>query len=426
MTIFRNHIKLSAIRQDVGGIMKTFLVLQQIVLFRVNWRTLYNPEDYQLVLIVADETLSALADDQKQYFHDIRSLKELNIETISPIINALKQQNTDLYLVTNDETCIALAATLRKAFDLPGDRYDTVKPFLDKLTMKQRIAAQKINLPKYIPFTPEQYRGDPESYLSTVEQQLGYPIFAKPIDSAASLHTAKLKTPHEFFSWAEKHSDFDNYELDEFITGKLFHCESLIRDNKILFAEPGEFLYPCYDFMSGKVLSSFSISDNTLKEKILAFNASVINALRPIPNCATHFEFFQRPSGEFVFLEIACRAPGAMIVEFHEKRCGINIEQAHFSLQMGISPDLTLKKPLLPCAWAWFPKTEGTLRGWRPLAIQSPHQFHWYVKPGDYCHAATSLIDRAGGVLLWNEDDSTLRQDCDYLAQLQESVLIME
>ena len=70
--------------------MKTFIVLQKIVSFRVNWHTLYNPYSYQLVLIVHEPTLSKLAEDQKSCFAQIHPLAHFNEKSLQDLIQNFK------------------------------------------------------------------------------------------------------------------------------------------------------------------------------------------------------------------------------------------------------------------------------------------------------------------------------------------------
>lgn len=177
--------------------------------------------------------------------------------------------------------------------------------------------------------------------------------------------------------------------------------------------------------MSGKITGSITLDENDpVIQPILSLNQKVLAALQPLPNCVVHLELFRRTNGELVFLEIACRAPGGMIVQMHHKHCHINFEQAHFSMQMGLPFDLTQHNQGPYCAWAWFPLVEGTIRGFQSLPIQSHHQIVWKIKVGETYSAAKSLIDYGGSIILWNEDYAELRRDFNYLAALIESPIL--
>ena len=408
--------------------MKTFIVLQKIVAFRVNWHTLFNPHDYRLILIVHEPTLSKLVEDQKNCFDEIHTLAHFNIEMLQfTIQNILQINSTEVSIITNDELCIALAAKLREVFNIQGDRVAMVNKFLNKEENKKLVATQNITLPKYERFNPVQFKKEPESYNKQLIQKLELPIFAKPIDSVASQNTTKINTRDELLRWEQEHNNDFNYELDEFISGKLYHVDSIINNNKIIFAQVGENAYPCFDFSLGKINASIIVpSDGPLYNQLIQFNEQALMALRPLPNCVTHLEIFQRPNGELVYLEVACRAPGGAIVQMHEKHCGINFEQAHFVMQMGLEFNMQHFQKGPYCAWAWFPLAEGKILGFRSLDIKSPHQIAWKVKVGEIYQKAKSLIDFAGSIILWNDDYEILRRDFDYLAQLNEPPVITQ
>lgn len=408
--------------------MKTFIVLQKIVSFRVNWHTLFNPQSYQLILIVHEPTLSKLAEDQKHCFAQIYSIAQFNKESIQlRVQNIIESNCDDVSIITNDELCIELAAQLREEFNIQGDRVAMVNKFLNKEENKKLVATRNINIPKYERFNPEQFNKEPESYSNQLIQKLELPIFAKPIDSVASQNTTKINTRDELLRWEQEHNNDFNYELDEFITGKLYHVDSIIKNDQILFAQVGENAYPCFDFSLGKINASITLPDHDpLYNQLIQFNEQALKALRPLPNCVTHLEIFQRPNGELVYLEVACRAPGGAIVQMHEKHCGINFEQAHFTMQMGLDFNMQLFQKGPYCAWAWFPLMEGKILGFRQLDIKSPHQIAWKVKAGENYQKAKSLIDFAGSIILWNDNYEILRRDFDYLAQLNEPAVITQ
>jgi biotin carboxylase len=404
--------------------MKTFIVLQRIVLFRVDWRTLYDPNNYQLMLIVHEPTLKKLSEDEKSCFEEIYSVAEFAKAGIRNIIQTIANKTkNEIQLVTNDELCILLAAELRENFNLPGDRIEGITRFINKQETKALLQNTGLSLPKYHQFDSEYYRSHPEKYLINLQQSLGFPIFAKPTNSAASQYTSKLHNASALKQWCDAHQEQDNFELDEFISGTLFHCESIIRENKILFAQIGENAHPCFDFMSGKITGSITLTDeDPLVNELKAFNHNVLMALRPLPNCVTHVEFFRRPNGQLIFLEIACRAPGGMIVQMHQQRYGINFEQAHFAMQMGL--EFNFSHSIGPhCAWAWFPLREGKVKALKPVSIKSAHEIVWKITPQEIYPKATSLIDYAGSIILSNHNHAQLRCDFAYLAQAESPII---
>lgn len=400
--------------------MLTFIVLQKIVLFRVNWITLYNPAHYRLELIVHAPTYEKLEEAQKTCFEKIHCLNEFNKETIQETIkHIIYNAPGEIKIITNDELCILLAAELREAFNLAGDHLSNLTRFINKLEMKQLLLNTDIPLPKYYHFDSVACSKDPEKYIHTLQQTLGLPIFVKPIDSAASQNTAKLHSTEEIYSWCQNHTNKDNFEFDEFITGTLYHCDSIVRNNQILLTKIGQNVHPCFEFASGKIAGTITLSnDNPIVDCILDFNQKILKAFQPLPNCVTHLEIFERQNGELVFLEIACRAPGGMIVQMYEKNCGINFEQAHFAMQM----DLPFNIPDINgpyCAWAWFPMQAGKINDYVKLTINSPHQLTWKVKIDERYDQAKSLIDYAGSIILWNDDAEILTNDFNYLSKLE-------
>ena len=89
-------------------------------------------------------------------------------------------------IVTNDEYSVLLAAELREALNLVGDRPRMIRQFTDKSYLKSGLKNSLIRVPKHLIFDQNQYRQERISYLKFVVKELGNDIFVKPVIGTGS------------------------------------------------------------------------------------------------------------------------------------------------------------------------------------------------------------------------------------------------
>src|SRR3990167_2525784 len=392
--------------------MKTIFIIQYYAINnRINYHAIAQPEKYQLYLIVFGAPqleLNNFIEKNYNIFLDIRVIKKLDVQLIKNIIaNYVLHNDNNITIVTNSEAAVGICGQLRQQFNLD---LDDMLRYVDKLAMKA-VLKQHVKLPKYIEFSNEIYLKNPDGYVNEIHKILNLPLFIKPIDQYSSQNTLQINQINEFHTWHSTHNSHHNFEIDEVITGTLFHCDTFIKDGTIFYTQVCEYLYPCYDFILGKPLGSFMLPTHTEKYKRLAnYNNFILNKLG-IPSAGlTNLEVFERENGEFIFLEIAARPPGAQLPLVYQRTLNIAIREAHLLLQ--IDPDY---KPLIKQsaygAFLSFPIKKGYVTQLNTPQVNSHYQLIWNVKPGDLLQNPNKISDMAANIILWNNDYQTLLQD---------------
>ena len=149
-----------------------------------------------------------------------------------------------------------------------------------------------------------------------------------------------------------------DFEYDEFIRGDLYHCASIVKNNKILHVQVSRYLYPWFDFSKGRPIASIVVlSDDPMHERVRNFNEIILNGLKTIPNCVTHHEIFKTEDDRFIFVEITARPSGAFICPAYELNIGLDLKLVHYQLQIGLDFNLVIKQGVYT-AWAMFPKNQ--------------------------------------------------------------------
>jgi len=402
--------------------MKTFIILQNVASFRIHWSCLYQPKEYRLVLITSSINYERLiASEQNRYFNKVICTDSFDIAHLIAITNQIRQEFsiTDLHevrIVTHDEYSLAVAASLRKAIGIEGARPKELRSFVNKVTMKRVLGEKGIRIPRHLEWEPERYQQDAHSYLAYIEQTLALPVFVKPVDESGSVGTAKLETREQLTAWGETHRIDTGYEMDEWIEGTLYHCDSITRDGQLLYTHVCEYAHPCYDYLSGKICGSITLAKESETFRQLAhFTERILKAISPMPrDTVTHLEVFRKLDGELIFLEIAARAPAAMVPFTYEKHLGLNIEEVHIRLHMGLFNDFELNYGPYS-AFVYFPHRQGTVTALHQPDLHSESIVTWKINVGDQLTDPDNIRDAACSVLLWNEDYDELRRDFEYL-----------
>jgi D-alanine-D-alanine ligase len=86
---------------------------------------------------------------------------------------------------------------------------------LDKIYMKRAFAAVDLPVVDYLPITRRQFEQDPDAFIATVEERLGYPCFSKFANSGSSVGTTKAHNRRELVEGLRIASTFDRKLLVE-------------------------------------------------------------------------------------------------------------------------------------------------------------------------------------------------------------------
>jgi hypothetical protein len=393
--------------------MKTYIFIHNNVPFKSKLNNIHDPVSQRFILFAGTKCLHNLSLENKHCFAQIHHLDSFDLEALDKVLQPYL--STDVLLISDDELCLLDVARLREKYNIEGDKVADVEPFINKLVMKSRLQGSAIRYPQHIKFNHHAYFANPEHYINTIAEHIRFPLIAKPIDAAGAMFTNKLLNVQQLKEWAVHERQVNiTYEIDEFIEGKLFHCDAVMQNGEVLSAEVSEYAYPVLQFVHGQVLTSIPLmDDSSLRARILAYNEQVM-ALFPPHNGSTHLELFLTAEDEFVFLEVAGRAPGAYITPMYEKAYGINYEELHFLLQMRLPVNIN-RQLLCYCAFAYFPLRKGKVSKLLNPDIKSEFKLNWFIKAGDELAATTEMAQLAAGMLFWNVNYQALYDDFNYI-----------
>jgi biotin carboxylase len=246
---------------------------------------------------------------------------DLPISGIVPAVTHLARSQKIDRIVALDEYDMETAATLREHMRIPGMGLTTMRYFRDKLAMRMRALERKVHVPDFVPVVNHD---DIRYYL----EHLPGPWVLKPRQEASAIGIKKIHAADELWPILEQLGDKQStYLLEKFVPGEVYHVDSVVSENEVVFANVSKYGEPPMNVaQGGGIFTTFTVPRDSEDDAALrAINRDLISALGLVRGVA-HAEFIKaNADGNFYFLECAARVGGAYINEMVEAATGINL-----------------------------------------------------------------------------------------------------
>lgn len=329
-----------------------------------------------------------------------------------------------LVFLTNDESCELACIGLQRSFAGPIWKEEQVEPFIHKVRSKQSLARAGVRVPRYRQFDKQRFLAQRKAYCKELAEEIGFPMISKPVDRYASMDVRRLDNLYELYGWASWCTgprDQNTYEVEEFIEGELFHCDSLVQRGQLIWSNACKNVNPCMDFASGRSIGAFTIpleDENAIA--VREFNAHIVKALNP-PDGATHMECFRKADGELIFLEIAARPPGGDMVGIYNYCIGVDLDVVHLMLRAGEPYQLKLNEQLRYGGWAIHPKRAGQVKAIHLPPFHSKNRVKMNIALGERVNTRSKNIIEEPSAEFWlySETYEDIDQDTRMLKELQ-------
>jgi biotin carboxylase len=254
-------------------------------------------------------------------------------------------------VVALEEFDVMTAALIREHFCLPGMSSSTAKTFRDKFRMAEAARAAGILVPDFVPLINA-------DEIRNFMQRVRAPWIVKPRSDVSAIGIRKVNSQEEVWNLVREMNERENlrerasyYLLAQFVAGEVFHVDSLVADNRVVFAGANRYGRPPLEVAhGGGTYVSRTIAHRSADEQeLLKINRKLVKALQR-ERGAAHAEFIKSDTdGQFYFLEIAARVGGAYIADVLEAASGLNLwrEWARMEVSDGANDKSTGKtKPL--------------------------------------------------------------------------------
>ncbi len=390
--------------------MKKVILLQNHPVFTLDISKITNPEKYELYLISTEICVEQLKNrDQHDFFKGIHVSNNFDMTELIGIVNAITKDNyVNFDIVTSSEQAMDICGKLRVYFNLDQD---DLERYANKITMKESLFNSDVRCPKYIEFNDAEFLISPTKYLEKISKEIPFPMFAKPINQAGSIGSALIKDHEELIKWCSQKDNTKLFEIDEYVEGVLYHCDSFIKNSKTFHTQVSMYLNPCFDFTLGKPVGSLTLpSDTEDFKRIKEFTEKALQAMVMPKNAITHLEVIKKADGELVFVEVAARPPASMVPKTYKKHLGISIMESHILLQ--IDDDYLPNINYGPySAFVIYPKLKGIVSKFNEPVISSSYEVSYNMKLGDELTAAEKVRDIAASILFSNDNPDELMRD---------------
>ena len=274
----------------------------------------------RVILITAEKLRDA--DWPRESLEDIFYLPEgISLADIVQSVTHLARTRKIDRIVALDEYDMETASTLREHLRIPGMGLTTMRYFRDKLAMRMRAIDRGVRVPDFVPvFNHDDIR----YYLDHVPG----PWVLKPRQEASAIGIKKIHEPEEVWPLLDELGEKQGtYLLEKFVPGEVYHVDSIVSENELLFANVSKYGKPPMNVaQGGGVFTTFTVARGSEEDSQLRqINRDLVAALGLVRGVA-HAEFIQAyADGHFYFLECAARVGGAYINEMVEAATDINL-----------------------------------------------------------------------------------------------------
>lgn len=233
-------------------------------------------------------------------------------------------------VVALDDFDVETAGLLRDHMRLPGLKESHARHFRDKLAMRQTARAGGILVPEFTGvFNYDRLR----EFMARVPA----PWVLKPRSEASSMGIKKIERADDLWPLLDQLGDQQSFfVLEQFIPGDVFHVDSLVWEDEVLFSVASQYRVPPMSVYQGGGVFVTRTLDRAGENSraLLPFNAQLLRALG-LPWGASHAEYIKaHADGRWYFLECASRVGGANIAEAVEFATNINLWAEWASLEV--------------------------------------------------------------------------------------------
>jgi len=255
------------------------------------------------------------------------------------VAHVMRSIKIDRFIALDDYE-VRKVSMLREVFRMPGMGQTTARHFHDKLAM--RMQAQAAGIPQ--PIFTSLFN---DNIVNDFIAKHPAPWFLKRREDAGALGIRKAKNSEELWQYLHEFGDKRHqYVAECYVSGDVFHVDSLTVDGKILFTRVSQYLTPPFDVAhGGGIFQSCTLDFDDQRHKDLEdLNAQVLHGFGMLHG-ASHTEFIRGHDGRYYFLETSARVGGAHLADMVLKASGVNLWREWASIESSLMLGKKYKAP---------------------------------------------------------------------------------
>ncbi len=287
-----------------------------------------NHDEHRVTYIVNEDGkvgIESFCRAQNRRVYEVEALDDLPV--LYDLFQRIERERGAVDRVFSmSEYDLAAGAALRTRFKVPGYDSDRIRGFKDKVTMKTKVGAAGLRVPRYCD-TPS------ADAMLAFGKEVGYPVVVKPRQGAAS-HGVSIQKSPEGLAEALRSVPLGEHECEEYIAGSIYHVDGLQFRGKNEFRRVSKYINTCLGYALGEPLGSFMVDDAQLLRAMNEFSDRVLAALG-LTDGPYHLEVIMKDEREPVFLEIGARVGGGEIPFLLQELYGANLIGELIKTEMG-------------------------------------------------------------------------------------------
>jgi biotin carboxylase len=218
-----------------------------------------------------------------------------------------------------DDFDVETGAMLREFLQLPGFGRTVANRFRDKLGMRTTARRIGVAVPEFTAVFNDQD-------LARWIERVPAPWILKPRSSAAATGLRKVNRREELWPALEAAgNDRDECLLERFVTGDVYHVDSIVRNGAVVFSVASKYGRPPMAVAhEGGVFVTRRLHDTSPEAaSLLDANRTLLTGFG-LHDGVSHTEFIAGPQG-VLFLETSARVGGAYIADVVEAATGVHL-----------------------------------------------------------------------------------------------------
>ena len=191
---------------------------------------------------------------------------------------------------------------------------------------------------------------------------LGLPLVVKPASGGYNEGVRILSQAHEVKEWFAAHAGQSGWEAERYVRGRLFHANAMVLDGAVTPVQVGAYANAPIGASFGEGLGSVTLPlGHPIRNLGIALNDKVAHALGAAGRFVLHTEFFVDDDRNAYVVDVAARAPGALVSDIAAIHADVNLEAASFLLQTGRYPAAPRATDVV-AGWLWSPpRADGSV-----------------------------------------------------------------
>ena len=254
------------------------------------------------------------------------------------------------------EPVMALAARLRERWGLPGLDAARTHRFRDKPSMNAAVAAAGLA-------TPAGGRATSADEVRALAARLGFPLIVKPVAGAGSADTFRVHDAAALEAVLPRLLHVPEVAVESFVTGPEYTYETLCVDGRPLLRSVCRYWPNTLEARKKEWISPIIHTYRSPPAELaggVALGDAVIDALE-MGTGLTHMEWFLS-DGQAVFGEVACRPPGANMIDLMNYAGDIDLYEQWARAVVHGSPSVPDERPYSAAIVFKRAKGQGRIR----------------------------------------------------------------